>query len=61
VFSEPQIDAESETLQQVAADTGAEVCTLYSDALDDEVSSFIEMMRFNADEIERCLGAAGGD
>jgi len=59
VFTEPQVDSESETLAQIAQDTGARVCTLYSDALDDEVTSYIEMMRFNADEIARCLG--GGD
>jgi hypothetical protein len=46
----------SAVLEQAAADTGAEVCTLYSDSLDDEVRSYIELVRFNADEIRRCLG-----
>lgn len=56
VFTEPQISSESATLEQVAADTGAAVCTLYSDSLDDEVTSYIELVRFNGDEIARCLG-----
>jgi ABC-type Zn uptake system ZnuABC Zn-binding protein ZnuA len=56
VFTEPQVSSESETLRQIAEDEGAEVCTLYSDSLDDEVSTYIEMVRFNADEIARCLG-----
>jgi ABC-type Zn uptake system ZnuABC Zn-binding protein ZnuA len=60
VFVEPQVDSESETLAQIAEDTGAEICTLYSDALDDEVTSYIAMMRFNADEIARCLGSGDG-
>ena len=55
VFTEPQISGESETLEQVAEDTGAIVCTLYSDAFDDEIDSYVEMMRFNADELARCL------
>jgi len=56
VFSEPQISEESHILEQAAADAGVQVCTLYSDSLDDEVSTYIEMMRFNADELARCLG-----
>jgi hypothetical protein len=32
------------------------VCILYSDALDDEVTTYVEMMSFNADELVRCLG-----
>lgn len=58
VFTEPQISGESETLEQAAADAGAEICRLYSDAFDDEVTTYEEMMRFNADELARCLGGA---
>ena len=57
---ECQISGESETLEQVARDTGAMICELYSDSLDDKVSTYIEMMRFNADEIARCLGGVNG-
>jgi len=56
VFSEPQISEESHILEQAAADAGVQVCTLYSDSLDDKVSTYIDMMRYNADEITRCLG-----
>jgi ABC-type Zn uptake system ZnuABC Zn-binding protein ZnuA len=57
VFGEPQIDEEGKILEQAAEDAGVQVCTLYSDSLDDEVSTYIEMMRFDADELARCLGA----
>ena len=60
VFREPQIDAEGRILEQAAKDAGVRVCTLYSDSLDDKVTSYIEMMRFNADEIARCLGGDNG-
>lgn len=56
VFAEPQIDEEGQLLEQAADDAGVEVCTLYSDSLDDQVSSYVELMRFNADELVRCLG-----
>lgn len=56
VFAEPQVHEEGEILEQAAADAGVEVCVLYSDSLDDEVTSYIAMMRFNANELARCLG-----
>ncbi len=56
VFEEPQLGPESSVLQQAADDLGVEVCTLYSDALDNDVPTYIDMMRFNADELARCLG-----
>jgi manganese/iron transport system substrate-binding protein len=56
VFAEPQIEGEGEILEQAANDAGVQVCTLYSDSLDDTVTSYIELMRFNADELARCLG-----
>jgi manganese/iron transport system substrate-binding protein len=56
VFTEPQIEGEGEILEQAANDAGVEVCTLYSDSLDDRVTSYIELMRFDADELARCLG-----
>jgi manganese/iron transport system substrate-binding protein len=57
VFVEPQIEGEGEILEQAANDAGVEICTLYSDSLDDRVESYIELMRFDADELVRCLGA----
>jgi ABC-type Zn uptake system ZnuABC Zn-binding protein ZnuA len=60
VFREPQLDSEGRVLEQAAKDAGVQVCVLYSDSLDDRVTSYIEMMRFNADEIARCLGGDSG-
>ena len=59
VFTEPQIGADSRLLEQIAADAGVQVCTLYSDTLTDDVPTYIDMMRFNVDELLRCLGGAG--
>ena len=56
VFEEPQLGAEASVLRQAADDAGIEVCTLYSDALNDDVPTYIDLMRFNADELARCLG-----
>ena len=56
VFTEPQIGSDSRLLEQIAADAGARVCTLYSDTLTDDVPTYVDMMRFNADELLRCLG-----
>lgn len=55
VFLEPTLVARSSTLTQVAADLGIAVCPIYGDALDASVTSYIEMMRFNADSLARCL------
>ena len=60
VFREPQLDSEGRVLEQAAKDAGVQVCLLYSDSLDDRVTSYIGMMRFNADEIARCLGGHSG-
>ncbi len=60
VFREPQLDSEGRVLEQAAKDAGVQVCTLYSDSLDDKVASYIELMRFDADEIARCLGGHSG-
>ncbi|OGO52480.1 MAG: hypothetical protein A2148_04745 [Chloroflexi bacterium RBG_16_68_14] len=60
VFGEPQIGPQTRLLEQIADDTGVEVCTLYSDTLDDRLPTYIDMMRFNADELLRCLGDQGG-
>ncbi len=54
VFSEPGFT--SELLVEAARRAEVEVCTLYSDTLDDEVTTYFEMMNFNADELVRCLG-----
>jgi len=53
VFKEPQFSAR--VLELAAEDAGVEVCTLYTDALQGEVDTYIELMQHNADELVRCL------
>lgn len=61
VFVEPQVEAQGQLLRQAAEEAGVQVCTLYSDSLDNRVRSYIEMMRFNVEELVRCLGGGGGE
>ena len=53
VFAEPQF--RQDVLEQAARDTGVRVGTIYSDALDDKVPTYIEMMRFNAKSLSEHL------
>jgi ABC-type Zn uptake system ZnuABC Zn-binding protein ZnuA len=46
VFVEPQF--RSEVIERAAQDAGVAVGTIYSDVLDEDVSTYIEMMRANA-------------
>jgi anchored repeat ABC transporter substrate-binding protein len=56
VFAEPNLHARASVLKQVAHDQGVQVCELFGDSFGEEVHNYLEMMRFNADEILRCLG-----
>ncbi|WP_083378958.1 anchored repeat ABC transporter, substrate-binding protein [Boudabousia tangfeifanii] len=56
VFLEPYLATRNTELTQVAADAGAKVCPLYSDTLDNQVPTYIDLMRFNADSLRKCLG-----
>jgi ABC-type Zn uptake system ZnuABC Zn-binding protein ZnuA len=56
VFVQPYASSGSEILRQAAGEAGVPVCTLYSDSLDDKVSTYIELIRFDADELARCFG-----
>jgi len=56
VFVEPNLAARATVLRQVAADNGVAVCTLYGDAFDAKVRSYVAMMRHNGRELRRCLG-----
>jgi len=58
VFKEPQFSAR--ILDLAAKDAGMEVCSLYSDALDAKVKTYVDLMRFNAQELVRCLGGTSG-
>jgi len=60
VFTEPQVEGANKTLERAASDAGVQVCTLYSDSLDGRVKSYEELIRFDSDELARCLGSAGG-
>jgi manganese/iron transport system substrate-binding protein len=53
VFKEPQLNAR--ILELAADDAGVEVCTLYSGTLDKKVNTYVKLMRFNANELARCL------
>jgi ABC-type Zn uptake system ZnuABC Zn-binding protein ZnuA len=58
VFTEPQFSAR--ILELAADDAGVDVCVLYSDAFSDQVKSYVDLMRFNARELARCLAGTSG-
>jgi zinc/manganese transport system substrate-binding protein/manganese/iron transport system substrate-binding protein len=53
-FAEPQFN--SDVLNQAAGDAGVDVRTLLSDAYIDEVDSYVELMRFNMQQLVEGLG-----
>ena len=55
VFVEPNAAASTSTLEETARRAGAEVCTIYGDSLDERVPTYLDLMRFNANEINQCL------
>ncbi|MEV6299494.1 anchored repeat ABC transporter, substrate-binding protein [Actinoplanes sp. NPDC051861] len=55
VFLEPNLRARSTTLVEVAREQGVRICDIYGDAFDDRVTSYVAMMRFNADSLRSCL------
>lgn len=55
VFIEPQTAPSASTLTETAAQLGINVCTIYGDSLDDHVSTYIQFMEHNANELARCL------
>lgn len=58
VFLEPNLVARSSTLTQVADEVGVQVCPLYGDTFDEHVTTYVQMVRANADSLRRCLTAA---
>lgn len=56
VFLEPNLAARSSTLTEVANEQSIDVCVIYGDAFSEQVTNYIEMMRFNANSIRDCLG-----
>jgi anchored repeat ABC transporter substrate-binding protein len=55
VFLEPNLAARSTVLTEVAHENGLRVCDIYSDAFDDRVTTYVDLMRANADSLSRCL------
>jgi len=55
VFLEPNLRARSSTLVEVAQQENVRVCDIYGDAFDDRVTSYLAMMRFNAESLRQCL------
>lgn len=55
VFVEPNLASRSSTLLEVADDEGVEVCPIYGDTFDDDVTTYVEMMQFNAASLHDCL------
>jgi anchored repeat ABC transporter substrate-binding protein len=55
VFLEPSLRARSSTLVEIAKAEGVRVCDIYGDTFDDHVTSYVAMMRHNADSLRRCL------
>ncbi|MEH1098359.1 anchored repeat ABC transporter, substrate-binding protein [Micromonospora sp. CPCC 205561] len=55
VFLEPGLAARSTTLTEVAREEGLRVCPIYGDTLDGDITSYAQMMRFNAESLHKCL------
>jgi anchored repeat ABC transporter substrate-binding protein len=55
VFLEPNLKARSSDLTQVATEQHIRVCPIYGDTLDAGAPTYIDMMRFNANTLRRCL------
>ncbi|WP_410643265.1 anchored repeat ABC transporter, substrate-binding protein [Amycolatopsis sp. lyj-346] len=58
VFAEPNLKQRATVLTQIAGDLNVRVCQLYGDSFDATTRNYLAMMRHNADELHRCLGAA---
>ncbi|AKK04096.1 anchored repeat ABC transporter, substrate-binding protein [Corynebacterium epidermidicanis] len=56
VFLEPQLARRATTLSETAGRLNIAVCRIYGDAFDPEVQTYLDLMRFNADSLRRCLG-----
>lgn len=59
IFMEPQFN--SSILDQLSNDTTVAIGIIYSDTLDNTTSTYIDMMRFNANSIATHLGNSGSN
>lgn len=55
VFLEPSLEGRAGALTETANRLGVRVCRIYGDSFSEEVTSYVEMMRYNADSLARCL------
>lgn len=55
VFLEPNLALRANNLTQIADRLQVRVCTIYGDTFDEQVDSYIKLMRFNADSLYGCL------
>ncbi|MFJ8580977.1 anchored repeat ABC transporter, substrate-binding protein [Micromonospora sp. NPDC093277] len=55
VFLEPNLAARSATLSEVAREERLRVCPIYGDTFDEHVTTYVDMMRFNAESLHDCL------
>lgn len=55
VFAEPQLD--DRLLREAATEAGATLADLYSDAFGEGVQSYVELMRYDAQQLVRYLGS----
>ncbi|AJI78785.1 anchored repeat ABC transporter, substrate-binding protein [Corynebacterium singulare] len=55
VFIEPTQEASADVIRETAHSLGIAVCPIYGDTLDESVPSYLDLMRFNAESLHRCL------
>jgi ABC-type Zn2+ transport system substrate-binding protein/surface adhesin len=55
VFVEPHLAHRAAVLERVAADAGVRVCLLHGDTFSPKATDYVQMMRWNAHELQRCL------
>ena len=57
VFVEPTQQASADVIREAADSLGVAVCPIYGDTLDDAVPTYLDLMCFNANSLNRCLGS----
>ena len=59
IFTEPQIGSGTRYLQSLAKEVKGEIYVLYSDSLSPEISTYLEMMRYNTQTLVEALDNDG--
>nr|WP_242680248.1 anchored repeat ABC transporter, substrate-binding protein [Nocardioides sp. IC4_145] len=55
VFVEPNLQARASVLTEVATEEDVAVCPIYGDTFDEDVTTYVELVRFNARSLHDCL------